>query len=209
MSYRRFTREIPNELNEYNVFGENNLRHFVHTISQSPWSYSKKGFVTRQRKHIVIATWPNLINIPSNKPVKSRTVWVPSAIKFSIEKYSKNRYCFGLWILSILGWTSSAAKTVRKISLLEIRVRNLKKSIWDLPSESYRFLGSDTVFSPKINLYPITLQYVSSEVWVYRNRIFFLARLRRARSFLDHFGVFFLQNVARREAHDHFSERSF
>ena len=32
--YRRFTREIPNELNEYNVFGENNLRHFEEQISQ-------------------------------------------------------------------------------------------------------------------------------------------------------------------------------
>ena len=119
--------------------------------------YQKKGFATRQRKYIVIATWPYLFNIPSNKPVKPPPVWVPSAIKFSIEKYSKNRYCFGLWILGILGWTSSAAKTVRKISLLEIRVRNLKKSIWDLPSESYRFLGSDIVFSPKNNFYPITL----------------------------------------------------
>ena len=119
--------------------------------------YQKKGFATRQRKYIVIATWPYLFNIPSNKPVKSRTVWVISAIKFSIEKYSKNRYCFGLWILGILGWTSSAAKTVRKISLLEIRVRIFKKSIWDLPSESYRFLGSDIVFSPKNYFYPITL----------------------------------------------------
>ena len=42
----------------------------------------KKGFVTRQRKHIVIATWPNLINIPSNKPVKSRTVCV-----YFVKKY--------------------------------------------------------------------------------------------------------------------------
>ena len=30
----KFTREIPNELNEYNVFGENNLRHFEEQISQ-------------------------------------------------------------------------------------------------------------------------------------------------------------------------------
>ena len=117
----------------------------------------KKGFVTRQRKHIVIATWTNLINIPSNKPVKSRTVCVYFVKKYFVEKYSKNRYCFQLWILGILSWTSSAEKTVRKISLLEIRVRIFKKSIWDLPSESYRFLGSDIVFSPKINFYPITL----------------------------------------------------
>ena len=117
----------------------------------------KKGFVTRQRKHIVIATWPNLINIPSNKPVKSRTVCVYFVKKYFVEKYSKNRYCFQLWILGILSWTSSAEKTVRKISLLEIRVRIFKKSIWDLPSESYRFLGSDIVFSPKNYFYPITL----------------------------------------------------
>ena len=119
--------------------------------------YQKKGFATRQRKHIVIGTWPNLIHIPSNKPVKSRTVWVYFVKKCFVEKYSKNWYCFRLLILDILGWTSSAAKTVRKISLLEIRVRNFKKSIWDLPSESYQFLGSDIVFSQKINFYPITL----------------------------------------------------
>ena len=119
--------------------------------------YQKKGFATPQRKHIVIGTWLNLINIPSNKPVKSRTVCVYFVKKYFVEKYSKNRYCFRLWILDILGWTSSAAKTVRKISLLEIRVRNFKKSIWDLPSESYRFLGSDIVFSPKKYFYPITL----------------------------------------------------
>ena len=33
--YRRFAREIPNEMDESDVFGENNLRHFVHKISQS------------------------------------------------------------------------------------------------------------------------------------------------------------------------------
>ena len=126
----------------------------------------KKGFVTRQRKHIVIATWPNLINIPSNKPVKSRTVCVYFVKKYFVEKYSKNRYCFQLWILGILSWTSSAEKTVRKISLLEIRVRIFKKSVWDLPSESYRFLGSDTVFSPKIYFYPITLVHKNINEWI-------------------------------------------
>ena len=57
--------------------------------------YQKKGFATRQRKHIVIGTWPNLIHIPSNKPVKSRTVWVYFVKKYFVEKYSKNRNCFG------------------------------------------------------------------------------------------------------------------
>ena len=31
-SYQRFAREIPNELNESDVFGENNLRQTVHQI---------------------------------------------------------------------------------------------------------------------------------------------------------------------------------
>ena len=34
-SYRRFAREIPNELNESDVFGENNLRQTGDHISQS------------------------------------------------------------------------------------------------------------------------------------------------------------------------------
>ena len=40
--YQRFAREIPNELNEYNVFGDNNLRHFGHQISQPLRTYSRK-----------------------------------------------------------------------------------------------------------------------------------------------------------------------
>ena len=31
-AYQRFAREIPNELNESDVFGENNLRQTVHQI---------------------------------------------------------------------------------------------------------------------------------------------------------------------------------